>query len=78
MDGGGSRSEIPCPSEGILFLLINIFFTLKKKKKEIPKQNSSKRNKALKTLEIHKFHLDKQFSLDAQWFNKILVLFLMA
>lgn len=77
MDGGGSRSEIPCPSEGILFLLINIFFTLKKKK-EIPKQNSSKRNKALKTLEIHKFHLDKQFSLDAQWFNKILVLFLMA
>lgn len=34
MDGGGSRSEIPCPSEGILFLLINIFFTLKKKKKK--------------------------------------------
>lgn len=78
MDGGGSRSEIPCPSEGILFLLINIFFTLKKKKKEIPKQNSSKRNKALKTLEIHTFHLDKQFSLGAQCFNKILVLFLMA
>lgn len=50
----------------------------KKKNKEIPKQNSSKRNKALKTLEIHKFHLDNQFSLDAQWFNKILVLFLMA
>lgn len=37
MDGGGSRSEIPCPSEGILFLLINIFFTLKKKKKRDPK-----------------------------------------
>lgn len=34
MDGGGSRSEIPCPSEGILFLLINIFFTLEKKKKK--------------------------------------------
>lgn len=50
----------------------------KKKKKEIPKQNSSKRNKALKTLEIHTFHLDKQFSLGAQCFNKILVLFLMA
>lgn len=61
-----------------IFIDKHFLYPGKKKKKEIPKQNSSKRNKALKTLEIHTFHLDKQFSLGAQCFNKILVLFLMA
>lgn len=48
MDGGGSRSEIPCPSEGILFLLINIFFTLKKKKKRDPKTKQFKEEQSFK------------------------------
>lgn len=47
MDGGGSRSEIPCPSEGILFLLINIFFTLKKKKRD-PKTKQFKEEQSFK------------------------------